>query len=93
MGEHKPFSCSLYPLSFNPHERRFYFDSECPLLPTYVEQLGDNHSEASQHLTSITREILRLEQDDPGFLLRNHEIDIEYFDLVDIPHRMGPASR
>jgi len=93
MGEHKPFSCSLYPLSFNPHERRFYFDTECPLLSTYVDQLGDKSSEASSHLASITQEILRLEQDEPGFLLKNHEIDIEYFDLVEIPHAIAPVSR
>jgi hypothetical protein len=93
MGEHKPFSCSLYPLSFNPHERRFYFDTECPLLSTYVEQLGDKNSEASDHLASITLEILRLEHDEPGFLLKNHEVDIEYFELVEIPHTIAPVSR
>jgi hypothetical protein len=93
MGESKPFSCSLYPLSFNPHERRFYFDSECPLLSTYVEQLGDKDSEASHHLGSITQEILRLERDEPDFLLRNHDIDIEYFELVEIPHTIAAASR
>src|SRR5712692_7494149 len=70
VGDDKPFSCALYPLSFNPHERRFYFDVECPLLATYVEQLGDNHSEASRHLASMTQEILRLEQAEPGFLLK-----------------------
>ena len=93
MGERKPFSCSLYPLSYNPHERRFYFDSECPLLSTYVEQLRDERSEASSHLAGITREILRLEQGDPGFLLKNHEVDIDYFDLVALPSETAPGPR
>ncbi len=90
MGETKPFSCSLYPLSYNPHERRFYFDTECPLLPTYSAQLDDHSSEASQHLASITQEFLRLEAEEPGFLHENHKIDIDYFDLIELPHKNLP---
>ena len=93
LGESKPFSCSLYPLSFNPHERRFYFDTECPLLSTYVEQLAHEHSEASSHLAAMTREIVRLERDDPDFLLQNHAIDIEYFDLVALASATTPGPR
>jgi hypothetical protein len=90
-GDDKPFSCALYPLSFDPHERRFSFDSECPLLPTYVAQLSDARSEASAHLAAMTREIVRLERDDPGFLLRNREIDLEYFDLTELPSETAPG--
>ena len=93
MGERKPFSCALYPLSFDPHQRRFYFDTECPLLPTYLEQLGDEDSEASSHLAAMTQKIERLERADPGFLLQNHEIDIEYFDLVALPSATAPDPR
>jgi hypothetical protein len=94
MGESKPFSCSLYPLSYDPHQRRFSFDTECPLLPTYFDQLGDSRSEASHHLASIIQEVLRLERDEPGFLLRNHEVDVDYFDLIEIPHAAtAPESR
>ena len=87
MGKTKPFSCSLYPLSYNPHERHFYFDTECPLLPTYTEQLEDPQSEAALHLASITQEVLRLERDEPDFLDKNHKIDIDYFDLIKLPHK------
>jgi hypothetical protein len=36
---------------------------------------------------------LRLERDEPGFLLKNHEIDIEYFELVELPDATAPAAR
>ena len=85
MGETKPFACTLYPLSFNPQTRRFLFDGECPIMPTYVEQLHDKDSEASHHLKAIKKEVLRLEKADPDFLTRNHGVDIDYFDLVELP--------
>ena len=39
MGDDKPFACSLYPLSFDPVRRQFLYDTDCPLMPTYVKQL------------------------------------------------------
>jgi len=85
MGEDKPFACSLYPLSFNPYSRRFFFDSECPVMPTYIEQLNDKDSEASQHLNAIKTQVRKLEKSDPAFLARNHDVDIDYFDLIALP--------
>ena len=85
MKDEKPFSCRLYPLSFDPGSRRFFYDSECPIMTTYVEQLHDNESEASHHLLSIKSEILKLEKSDPEFLARNHEVDVDYFDLIKLP--------
>jgi hypothetical protein len=85
MGEDKPFACSLYPLSFNPQSRRFLFDGECPIMPTYIEQLHDDKSEASKHLKGIKKEVVRLERLDPDFLAKNHDVDIDYFDLIELP--------
>ncbi len=85
MGEDKPFACSLYPLSFNPYSRRFFFDSECPVMPAYIEQLHDKDSEASQHLKAIKTQVRKLEKSDPAFLVRNHDVDIDYFDLAALP--------
>jgi hypothetical protein len=85
MKDDKPFSCRLYPLSFDPKSRRFSYDSECPIMTTYVEQLHDRDSEASRHLLSIESEILKLEKSDPDFLVRNHEVDVDYFDLIKLP--------
>jgi hypothetical protein len=85
MKDEKPFSCRLYPLSFDPGSRRFFYDSECPIMTTYVEQLHDNESEASRHLLAIKSEILKLEKSDPQFLARNHEVDVDYFDLIKLP--------
>jgi hypothetical protein len=90
LGSDKPFSCSLYPLSFNPHAREFYFDTECPLHETYVGQLADKGSEASAHLASITDHILKLEKTNSDFLVENHAVDIDYFDLIKLPHQALP---
>ena len=87
MGEAKPFSCTLYPLSFNPGSRRFSFDSECPIIHTYFEQLHDKDSEASRHLSSVSAKVRGFEKTDPGFLAKNHGVDIDYFDLVELPIR------
>jgi hypothetical protein len=54
-------------------------------MTTYVEQLHDSESEASRHLLSIKSEILKLEKSDPEFLARNHEVDVDYFDLIKLP--------
>jgi hypothetical protein len=85
MGDDKPFSCTLYPLSFDPHSRRFSFDSECPILDTYIEQLHDQNSEASRHLKTVSAKVLGFEKTDPDFLARNHGVDIDYFDLIELP--------
>jgi Fe-S-cluster containining protein len=53
LGEEKPFSCTLYPLSFNPKSQTFYFDVECPIMPEYVEQLASPKSVASKHLAAM----------------------------------------
>ena len=90
LGNEKPFSCSLYPLSFDPKARSFSYDSECPLMPDYVAQLGDQTSEASQHLKLITEEILELEAKDPDFLMENYLVDLDYFDLLKLPHSALP---
>jgi Fe-S-cluster containining protein len=85
LGEDKPFSCSLYPLSYDPHVRRFSIDSECPINGAYIEQLDDDGSEASRHLKAMNAKVSKLEKTDPDFLARNHEVDIDYFDLIELP--------
>lgn len=85
LGEDKPFACMLYPLSFNPRSRRFFIDSECPILPAYFNQLDDIDSEASRHLNSVKAKVLQLEKADPDFLARNHAVDVDYFDLIELP--------
>ena len=90
LGDDKPFSCQLYPLSFNPQTRVFHFDIECPLMPQYAAQLHDRHSEASQHLLAASQEIGRLEKSDPAFLQSNFDVDTDYFDLQLLPM---PAPR
>lgn len=54
-------------------------------MPTYIEQLHDDKSEASQHLKAIKKEVVRLEKLDPDFLTKNHNVDIDYFELVELP--------
>ena len=90
LSDKKPFSCKLYPLSFNPQTRVFHFDIECPLMPQYAAQLHDRHSEASQHLLAASQEIGRLEKSDPAFLQSNFDVDTDYFDLQLLPM---PAPR
>lgn len=84
LGKSKPLSCDLYPLSYDPDERQFLFDKECPLLDTYVSQLTDQHSDASRHLARMTTAIRELERSDQAFLARNYAIDSDYFDLQPI---------
>jgi Fe-S-cluster containining protein len=50
MGDHKPFGCNLYPLSYNPNNKSFYFDTDCPLMDDYLIGLADVQSDASAHL-------------------------------------------
>ena len=85
LGEQKPFSCSLYPLSYNPKSRSFSFDTECPLMDTYFGQLSTPGSDASEHLARMTNKVEKLEKQDPNFLQTNYEIDVDYFDLKKLP--------
>lgn len=84
MGNEKPFGCSLYPLSYNPNNKSFYFDTDCPLMDDYMLGLKDKSSDASLHLASMHKTILHLEQTDPAFLKKNHAVDVTYFDLKKI---------
>jgi Fe-S-cluster containining protein len=92
LGDKKPLSCSLYPLSFNPKSRQFSFDTECPLMDTYFKQLSDPSSEASSHLSKMTQKIQKLEKQDPAFLQANYEVDIDYFDLKKLPAQSRSRS-
>jgi Fe-S-cluster containining protein len=92
LGDSKPFSCSLYPLSFDPAARAFSFDAECPLKDTYFSQLRDPNSEASHHLARMSDKIHALETSDPEFLKANHAVDIDYFDLIPLP-KLGASKR
>ena len=84
MGEDKPFGCKLYPLSYNPKNKSFYFDADCPLMDPYIDSLQDARSDASLHLHSAQQVILQLEKKDPAFLKNNHAVDKMYFDLKKI---------
>lgn len=82
LGKSKPFGCDLYPLAYDPGEHQFYFDRECPLFDTYVEQLADAKTEASQHLSRMQKAVKRLERIDRGYLQQNFAFDRDYFDLA-----------
>ena len=81
LGDDKPFGCQLYPLSYDPKAKNFYFDVACPLMPTYRQQLNDPYSEASAHLARMKATIEQLEVDDPQYLEQNFQVDTEYFDI------------
>jgi len=85
LGEAKPVSCKLYPLSFEPSSRTFQFDVECPLKDRYFAQLADPKSDASLHLLSMSNIIKRLEKTDHEFLESNYAIDVDYFELETLP--------
>jgi Fe-S-cluster containining protein len=85
MGDDKPFGCKLYPLSYNPKNKSFYFDADCPLMDPYMADLQDANSDASLHFNSAQQVILQLEKKDPAFLKNNHAVDKMYFDLKKIP--------
>lgn len=68
LADDKPFSCKLYPLSFNPTTGDLSFDVECPLMPQYIDELQHPQSVASQHLNSMVRELNHLTQTDMAFL-------------------------
>lgn len=85
LGEEKPLSCKLYPLSFNPKTKKYYFDAACPLLPEYKRQLKKPDSDASNHLKKMDSLLTQLIATDAAFLKRNHEIDLDFFELTPIP--------
>jgi Fe-S-cluster containining protein len=87
LGEAKPVSCKLYPLSYDPQTRSFHFDVECPLMPAYFAQLDNPASEASLHLSTMSHLIQGLEKTDAAFLLNNHAVDLDYFELEALPVR------
>jgi hypothetical protein len=91
LDESKPFSCKLYPLAYDPHTRDFYYDAECPLMPTYMSQLGDPQSEASLHLAGVRKELLELERCDPAFAQNNFAVDSDYFELRKLTR--GPLAK
>ncbi len=86
LGDAKPVSCKLYPLSYEPQTQSFHFDVECPLKSTYFEQLLNPASEASAHLLKMVQVVQDLETSDPAFLAANHAIDVDYFELEAVPH-------
>lgn len=85
LGDSKPFSCRLYPLSYDPAKRQIFYDTACPLMPEYIRQLKDGQSEAAQHLAACKKEIAALERSDAAFLDSNFGVDSDYFDLKRLP--------
>jgi hypothetical protein len=75
----------MYPVSYDPHNRLFSLDVECPLVPDYLQDFDDPETAAGQHLRQTMQTIQQLEIAEPGFLLKNHAIDSEFFDLQRIP--------
>lgn len=75
----------MYPLSYDPHHRVFSLDVECPLVPEYLAHFDDPETAAGKHLRQAMHTIHQLEISEPGFLVENHAIDSEYFDLQRIP--------
>lgn len=60
-------------------------------MPTYIAQLADKSSEASAHLNAITQKIVKLEKTNADFLVDNYEVDIDYFELIKLPHQALPT--
>lgn len=87
LGPEKPFSCHLYPLVYNPMEKTFHYDTDCPVMPTYIKQLKVSGSEAQSHLQAIKVSINHLESKDPEFLINNFEIDQSYFEIKKLPYQ------
>ena len=93
LGDDKPFSCQLYPLSFNPKTSSFMFDVACPLMPEYQRQLQDGASEAAAHFSLMAAELKRLALADPSFLRKNFKVDEYYFDLQALKLTAGPEDK
>ena len=87
LGPDKPFSCHLYPLVYNPMEKTYHYDTDCPVMPTYIKQLKVPGSEAQSHLQAIKVSIEHLESKDPEFLINNFEIDQSYFEIKKLPYQ------
>jgi Fe-S-cluster containining protein len=87
LADEKPFSCKLYPLSFNPTSGNLYFDVECPLMPDYIDQLNQPHSNASRHFNGMVSELRNLIKTDLNFLKKNSEVDRDYFELKKMPNQ------
>ena len=85
LGEAKPFSCKMYPLVYRPATQEFLYDTECPVMPKYIDQLKTAGSQANQHLAFIQKEIKALSQNDEDFLERNFGIDEQYFETKKLP--------
>ena len=85
LGDQKPLSCKLYPLSYDPSSKKYDFDAACPLLPEYKRQLKDPLSDASRHMREMNRLIMDSSVADEPFLKRNRDIDVDFFDLVPVP--------
>jgi hypothetical protein len=75
----------MYPLSYDPRHRQYSLDVECPLALGYLEDFADPETAAGKHLRQAMETIQQLEISEPGFLLENHAIDSEFFDLQRIP--------
>ncbi len=86
LGDSKPLSCKLYPLSYDPQVKKYYFDAACPLLPEYKRQLKDSSSDASNHFREMNALLEEMSVVDPKFLSRNHAVDLDFFELVPLPH-------
>ena len=82
LGDDKPLSCKLYPLSFDHTNKTYYFDAACPLLPEYTRQLKNPDSDAATHLKQMNQLLMQLIDTDEDFLKRNHQVDLDFFDLV-----------
>lgn len=82
LGDSKPLSCKLYPLSFDHQTKKYYFDIACPLLPEYKRQLKNPNSEASAHLKDMNQLLMDLMETDEEFLKHNREIDLNFFELT-----------
>jgi Fe-S-cluster containining protein len=85
LGQAKPFSCKMYPLVYRPATQEFLYDTECPVMPKYIDQLKTAGSQANQHLAFIQKEIKALSQNDEDFLERNFGIDEQYFETKKLP--------
>ena len=82
LGDDKPLSCKLYPLSFDHKAQKYYFDAACPLLPEYKRQLKNPDSEASNHFKQMNHLLTELSHTDEDFLERNHQVDLDFFELT-----------
>ena len=92
LGEQKPFSCKLYPLVYKPTTKEFLYDTECPVMPMYIDQLQTIGSQANQHLAFARQEIQALAKKDMDFLVRNYAVDQAYFETKKLPILTTPPK-